>query len=212
MAQIATLSKTGVAGGNEIYLKVQRIKKTYDKKITFIHEPRSKTHWNRGSKVSALDMLKTTIAWELTAIVKDLTSDGTVSDESFKTGRLNEWAPLPATGLSNVTIKYGDTTLTEDTDYSIDYANGRLKILDSAYAEKDCTISYNYDKSAINQANILGRFLEKGGDITFKFNKGSGSALESTHTVQMNKFSMTYEATRPKTIGVMISLVEASHR
>jgi len=159
-----------------------------------------------------LDLLKIDILWELTVMVRDLSSNVTITNESFKTGALNEWAPLPATGLSNVTIKHNTTTLAENTDYEINKPTGMLKIINSSYAEQDCTITYTYNKSAINVANILARMLEKGGDITLKFNRGMGSDLESTHTVQMNKISWTYEAVTKNAINLTISLMEMPHR
>ncbi len=302
MTQIASLSHSGVINGNEIDLYVIRAKRNWDKKINVIPEPRSKNHWNRGRKATALDMLQIDILWELTAVVRDLTGssitneivgtgDGTtthftftlahppikkktfvlnytynshgrmikddgngnlqgdgsgtidyttgavdvtcsyppengsslladytslsetkISNESFKTGALNEWAPLPATGLSNVTIKHDTTTLVEGTDYEIDTARGMLKIINPSYAEQDCTISYIYDYTHRNLANIVARMLEKGGDITLKFNRGMGSPLESTHTVQMNKLTWTQEAVTKNSTSLTISLMELPHR
>ena len=212
MTQIASLSHSGVINGNEIDLYVIRAKRNWDKKINVIPEPRSKNHWNRGRKVTALDMLKIDILWEITAMIRDLPSNVTITDEAFKTGALNEWAPLPATGLSSVTIKHDTTTLVEGTDYEINASAGLLKIINSSYAEQNCTITYTYNKSAINIVNILARMLEKGGDITLKFNRGMGSDLESTHTVQMNKMSWTYESAVKNAISVTISLMELPHR
>jgi len=77
---------------------------------------------------------------------------GSVVDESA-TAKLDKWVDLDYRNISNVVIG----AYTEDTDYEVDFATGRIKCLStgSIAADEALTVSYDYSSETWNIVNAI---------------------------------------------------------
>lgn len=125
----------------------------------------TQTDW--AFQVDALSFSKENLARALYGTASAVTGSSVLA-EAPKVYALNQIVPLAHPGVSAVTVKVGSTTLTKDTDYTLDAANGTITIISASNmgGAAPWTLDVGYTYAAYDKVETN---TTVGGEYAFRF-------------------------------------------
>lgn len=211
MAQIAIIAKDDCLGNQGVSLYTMTAKRNWTKKLKQYIRPRSTGNWYKGPLTTIIDRLMSLKRWNITAQIRNA-GNGTVTyamHEQFKTSALDTDICLGAVNISNYTVKSdnGVTTYTENTDYTMNATEGKLKPKTGGSMAADTTyrIDYTYSGGMIDLGDDVGRMMDKGGSCVLTFNGVN-------HTGFIEKYEWKFDSGLKNSILIIMSFVEGAER
>lgn len=227
-------STPDVAGGNKIQIYTTEVRNTFGKDINYIPLPKASSDYKEKEETLALDFKKAEDKFNITGKIysgkdgkyslpsglRDSNDDGEITSENLSfnefgnSGNPNthKWHLLGATRLKNgsvtVTNTTQSTTLTEGTDYNLDYNRGLIELFDTGDTAlgDNYEIDYTFSGRNDNVARVIKRMAQRGGNALLEVDPNSytqSSGEEgSQYMIEFDTFEYFVNPERPDEVEI----------
>jgi len=244
-----------VAGGTEITVYAENIDEVFQKEPNFTPIPKGPSTHFKGPNTLVVDTLKTNHKFEISGWVYnsgqkkfslekdklDSNNDFQVSD-TITAEELDTFVPLGDATIKNVADAEPDSltvegtttgTLTEGTDYEVDYDRGRIKFLSSGsvstdteedffgnqstFINEDFNINYTFKGSARNVGKLIQKMSQLGGTVVMRvgetdYTTSDGTTASKAYTVLPKKVKINNKAGKPDETKLELELRVSSDK